>query len=77
MDANERVPALVQRALETDDDELECIRRVRADVIGHLGDVRVVQRRVDLVENEERTGLVAANTNARSAPTTAGRTSTE
>lgn len=74
MYANERVPTLVQRALEADHDELERVRRLRAYIVRHFRHVRVVQRRVHLVEDEERAGLVAeererrANTGQR-APT--------
>ena len=59
---NERVPTLVQGSLETNDDKLERVRRVRADIIGDLGDVRIVQRGVYLVEDEERAWLIAAKT---------------
>lgn len=53
------MPALVQGALKANNDKLERIRRMRAYIVCHFGDVRVVQRRVNLVEDEERAGLVA------------------
>ena len=53
------MPALVQGALKANNDKLERIRRMRAYIVRHFGDVRVVQRRVDLVEDEKRAGLVA------------------
>lgn len=53
------MPALVQGALKANNDKLERIRRMRAYIVSHFSDVRIVQRRVDLVEDEERAGLVA------------------
>jgi hypothetical protein len=59
MYANQGVPTLVQRALEADDNKLERVRRLRAYIVRNLGHVRIVQRRVHLVEDEERARPVA------------------
>ena len=69
---NEGVPTLIQGALEADHDELERVRSLRPYIVGDLGHVRVVQRRVDLVEDEERARLVTAGTNTGSARRCAG-----
>ena len=62
MNANQRVPSLVQRTFETDDDELEFIGRLLSYIVSDFRDVRVVQRGVHLVKNEEWSGLEAART---------------
>jgi hypothetical protein len=56
---NEGVSALVQGSLEANDDKLERIRRVRSNIVGDFGDVRIVQRGVYLIEDEERAWLIA------------------
>ena len=45
--------------LERDDEELERLGRVVAQVAGDTGDVSVVERGINLVEHEERRGTVA------------------
>jgi hypothetical protein len=57
------MPALVKRALKTNNDKLERVRRLRAYVVSHFGDVRVVQRRVDLVKDEKRAWLITSDRN--------------
>jgi len=64
INTDEGMPALVQRTLEADDDELECIRCMRSDVVGYLCHIRIVQRRVDFVKNKERAGLVTVQGSA-------------
>jgi len=51
---NKGVAAFVQRPLQADHNELEGVRRVRPNVVRDLRDVGVVQRSIDLVQNEER-----------------------
>ena len=57
-DADEGVRVAVKLLLERDDDGLQSAR-LASDEAGHLADVGVVQRRVDLVQHEERSRLVA------------------
>ena len=58
INAYERIASLVKRALETDDNELEVVRGAMSDVVSDFGDVGVVEGCVNLIEDEERGGLV-------------------
>ena len=51
--------SLVKRTFQTDDDELEIIRRMRTDIIGNLGHIRIIKRGINLVQDEKRRWLVA------------------
>lgn len=61
IDTDESLRVLKELLLERDDDALEAFARLLVDVVGHFANVRVVQSRVDLVENEERRRVVAAD----------------
>lgn len=59
IDTDKRIASLVQWSFKTDDDELKVLRSMRAYIICNLGDVGIIQRRVDLVQNEEWWRLIA------------------
>ena len=54
INTNEGITPLVQRAFQTDHDELERPRGVRPDVVRDFGDVGVIERSVDFIQHEER-----------------------
>ena len=59
--ADQGVAAFIQRTFQRDDNELEGFRSVGADVVCYLGDIGVVERSINLVEDEKGRGLVAAD----------------
>jgi len=61
INADQRVASLIQRSLQTDHYELECIRRVGPDVVSNLGNISVVEGRIDFVKHEERRRLVTVD----------------
>ena len=58
INANQRVASLVQGSFQTDDNELERVRRMRPDIVSNLRDVRVVEGGINLVQDEEGRWLV-------------------
>ena len=58
---HESLAALEKTRFQTDNDELHAGLGMLTNVVGDLGNVRVVQGGIDFVENEERRRLIAVN----------------
>jgi hypothetical protein len=55
---NQRLTLHKKTALQTNDNKLEPRPGIIPDILGHLGDVGVVERGINLIENEEGGGMV-------------------
>lgn len=58
---HQRLAALKQSRLQTDDDELHPRRSMLANVIRDLRHIGIIQRSIDLIKHEERRWLVAVH----------------